>query len=53
MICSRQARADALALDDWKLVMSREAERRDLLEIIDDRHGSRSPIVASQLSVEK
>jgi DNA replication protein DnaC len=30
----------------------REQERRDLLEILDDRHGARSTIVTSQLPVE-
>jgi len=34
-------------------VRKHAAPRRDLLEIIDDRHGSRSDIVASQLPVEK
>jgi len=52
-LLAKLARADVLVLDDWGLVPIREPERRDLLEIIDDRHGSRSTIVASQLPVEK
>ena len=33
--------------------MTQEQERNDLLEIIDDRHGARSTIVASQLPIDK
>jgi len=29
-----------------------DAHRRDLLEVLDDRHGSRSTIVTSQLPIE-
>lgn len=52
-LLARIARTDLLILDDWGLVSIREPERRHLLEIIDDRHGSRSTIIASQLPVEK
>ena len=49
----RFARADVLVLDDWGLVPIRDPERRHLLEIMEDRHGSRSTILSSQLPVEK
>jgi DNA replication protein DnaC len=43
------ARVDVLLLDDLALVPLQEAERRDLLEILEDRYGTRSTIVTSQL----
>lgn len=43
------ARTDVLVLDDWALTPPRDAERQDLLEILEDRHGSRSTIITSQL----
>lgn len=52
-LLGRIARADVFVLDDWGLVPVREPERRHLLEIMDDRHGSRSTIITSQLPVEK
>jgi DNA replication protein DnaC len=52
-LLARIARTDVFVLDDLGLVPIREPERRHLLEIMDDRHGSRSTIVTSQLPVEK
>ena len=46
------ARTDLLVLDDWGLAPLGPTERRDLLEILEDRYGARSTIVASQLPVE-
>lgn len=51
-LLGRLAKVDVLVLDDWGLAPLREQERRDLLEIFDDRHGARSTIVTSQLPVE-
>jgi DNA replication protein DnaC len=48
----RYARTDLLILDDWGLAPIGSAERRDLLEILEDRYASRSTLVASQLPVE-
>ncbi|MHC2380149.1 DNA replication protein DnaC [Bradyrhizobium liaoningense] len=45
-------RAQLLILDDWGLSVLTAAERRDLLEILEDRHGRASTIVTSQLPVE-
>ena len=47
------AKTDVLLLDDWGLALLTDSARRDLLEIVDDRHGHRSTIVTSQLPVEK
>jgi DNA replication protein DnaC len=46
------AKTDVLVLDDWGLAAFTDESRRDLLEIFDDRHGSRSTIVTSQFPVE-
>ena len=46
------ARTDLLILDDWGLAPIGAPERRDLLEILEDRYGSRSTIVTSQLPVD-
>ncbi len=43
------ARVDVLVLDDWGLAPLQDAERRDLLELLEDRYGTRSTIVTSQL----
>ena len=46
------ARVQVLILDDWGLTPLTAEQRRDLLEIIDDRHGRAATIVTSQLPVE-
>lgn len=46
------AGVDLLILDDWGLATLTSTERRDLLEILEDRHGRGSTIVTSQLPVE-
>ena len=46
------ARAQLLILDDWGLSVLTAAERRDLLEILDDRHGRASTVVTSQVPVD-
>lgn len=50
-LLNRMARADVLVLDDWGLSPMNSQERRDLLEVLEDRHGSTSTMVASQLPV--
>ncbi len=51
-LLARFARMDVLVLDDWGLAPLRDQDRRDLLEIFDDRYGTRSTILTSQLEVE-
>ncbi len=46
------AKTDLLILDDWGLAVLTSTERRDMLEILEDRHGRGSTIVTSQLPVE-
>ncbi|HIF0233396.1 MAG: IS21-like element helper ATPase IstB [Rhizobiales bacterium] len=45
------AKMDVLILDDWGIALLTEEQRRDLLEIFDDRHNLRSTIITSQLPV--
>jgi DNA replication protein DnaC len=45
------ARVELLILDDWGLAIMTSQQGRDILEIIDDRHGRGSTIVTSQLPV--
>lgn len=52
-LLGRLAKADVLVLDDWGIAPLREQERRDMLEIFEDRHGARATILTSQLPVEK
>ena len=46
-------RTQVLILDDWGLSVLNAQERRDLLEILEDRHGKASTIVTSQLPVDQ
>jgi len=46
------AKTELLILDDWGLAPLNQAERNDLLEILDDRVGTRSTVITSQLPVE-
>ena len=40
-------------MDDWGLAPLTDADRREILEILEDRHELRSTLVTSQLPVEK
>jgi DNA replication protein DnaC len=46
------SRVDLLILDDWGLSAITHEQARDLLEIVEDRHGRGSMIVTSQLAIE-
>jgi DNA replication protein DnaC len=46
------ARAQLLVIDDWGLAPLADRERRDMLEILEDRHGRHSTVLASQLKVK-
>lgn len=47
------ARVDLLILDDWGLEPLSAAQRNDLMEIMDDRHGNASTLIASQLPTDQ
>ncbi|MCL6272250.1 IS21-like element helper ATPase IstB [Sansalvadorimonas sp. 2012CJ34-2] len=46
------ARIDVLLLDDWGLSAFTDQQRRDVLEILEDRHNLKSTMVTSQLPIE-
>ncbi|WP_414444660.1 ATP-binding protein [Burkholderia sp. 22PA0106] len=48
----RLAKMDVLLLDDWGLQDLDQSARNDLLEVLDDRVGTRSTIITSQLPLE-
>ena len=47
----RLSRVDVLIVDDWAMAPLSDAERRDFLEICDDRYQTRSTVLTSQLPV--
>ena len=47
------AKVDVRLLDDWGLMKLNAENRRDLLEVREDRHGIRSTIATSQLPIEE
>ena len=50
-LMGRLARVDLLVLDDWGLQGFSAEGRRDLLEIVEARHGRKSILIASQIPV--
>ena len=47
------AKVELLILDDWGLEALKPAQRNDLLELMDDRHGRHSTVVISQLPTDQ
>lgn len=52
-LLARLARYALLIIDDWGLAKLNDKERRDLLEVLEDRHGFTSTLVSSQIPTEK
>ena len=52
LLMKKLAGTDVLVIDDWGLTKLTAAQRRDLLEVLDDRHNRKSTLVTSQLPVE-
>jgi DNA replication protein DnaC len=48
-VLARIAKFDVLVIDDFAIAPLADTERRDLLEVLEDRHGTRSTVVTSQL----
>ena len=46
------AKTDVLLLDDWGMAALDSPTRADLLEIIDDRSGTKATVITSQLPIE-
>jgi DNA replication protein DnaC len=51
-ILERLAKVDLLAIDDWLLAPLRDTERRDLVEVIEDRSERASTLIASQVPIK-
>jgi len=51
-LMNRLLKTDLLILDDWGIQKISAAQRNDLMEVIEDRHGRRSTLVTSQLPIE-
>ena len=49
---AKLAKTSVLVIDDLGMAPMTQAERNDLLEVIEDRHGSASTVITSQLRVE-
>lgn len=52
-LLAKLARFELLILDDWGLAKLRDQDRRDLLEVIEDRDAARSTVLSSQIPVDK
>ncbi|HLK21735.1 MAG TPA: IS21-like element helper ATPase IstB [Bryobacteraceae bacterium] len=50
-LLGRWARVDVLIVDDWAMAPLSESERRDFLEVCEDRYQLRSTILTSQLPI--
>lgn len=50
-LIDRLAKTDLIILDDFGMITLDQQQRLDLMEIIEDRHGRSSTIIASQLPV--
>ena len=51
-VLNNLAKVDLLILDDFGIDQLAQAERRDLLEMIEDRHQLKSTLITSQLAVK-
>jgi DNA replication protein DnaC len=51
-LLAKLAKVQVLVIDDLGLAPMNDSDRRDLLEVIEDRHGSASTLVTSQLPIE-
>jgi DNA replication protein DnaC len=50
-IMRQLAKVDVLSIDDWGLPTLTDLQRRDLLELLDDRYNLRATIITSQLPI--
>ena len=52
-VLARLAKLNVLVLDDFLIAPLKDAERRDLLEILEDRYDRTSTVITSQLPTDK
>jgi len=51
VLLQKLAKTDLLIIDDWGFATLTDMERRDLLEVMEDRHGIRSTLITSQYPI--
>jgi DNA replication protein DnaC len=51
-LLAQLARIRVLIIDDWAMARLTAEQRRDLMEVIDDRHQRASTILATQIPIE-
>jgi DNA replication protein DnaC len=51
-LLAKLAKTQLLAIDDWLLSPLKDTERRDLLEVVEDRYQNGSTLLATQLPVD-
>ena len=52
-LLNRLAKTEVLVMDDWGINALSEPERRDILEVVEDRYKMRSTIIISQIPIDK
>jgi DNA replication protein DnaC len=52
-LLARLAKVDLLIMDDWLMAKLTSDQRRDLMEVIDDRHQRGSTLLATQIPLER
>ena len=52
-LLAKLAKVDLLSIDDWAMDPLTEQERKDFLELMEDRHGLKSTMITSQYPVSK
>jgi DNA replication protein DnaC len=52
-LLARVAKIQLFILDDWAMARLTAKQRRDLMEVIDDRHQRASTILATQVPIER
>ncbi len=51
-LINQLAKTDLVVLDDWGLEKLTLGQRNDVLELMEDRHGSRSTLITSQVPIQ-
>jgi DNA replication protein DnaC len=52
-LLSTLGRTRLLLIDDWLMISLTAEQRRDLMEVIDDRHGRGSTVIATQIPLDR
>jgi len=52
-LSNQLAKFDLLIIDDWGIQKMTAVQRNDLMEIIEDRHGLKSTLIASQIPIDQ